>query len=331
MNDETAIPVFPCASPDETLEFYQTLGFEVTHEQKKPYVYLAVKRGGFDLHFHGGGKPDPQRAAGLCLVMVSDVEPHHRAFAAALKGKLGRVPTAGQPRITRLRKGQSRFTVVDPGGNSIIFIARDEAEYEYPDKEKWAKLSPMERALEMAANFRDMRGMDVSAAKVLDLALAKNPTAARSSVPASWLLAWSWRWPWATRGAPDPRGPIWIRFPCPTRNASGSATSCRRWKRSSGCRDEWSVPVCRKPFLPGSRSNLSGHRLALRPLAWQRRPVSQELKKRSPGRSSAHISTKTKEVRPFHGRYAPRVTDIFVCSESREILRIEHSGRISRT
>ena len=178
MNDETAIPVFPCASPDETLEFYQTLGFEVTHEQKKPYVYLAVKRGGFDLHFHGGGKLDPQQAAGLCLVMVSDVEPHHQAFAAALKGKLGRVPTAGQPRITRLRKGQSRFTLVDPSGNSIIFIARDEPEYQYPDKEKWAKLSPMERALETAANFRDMRGMDESAAKVLDQALAKNPTAA---------------------------------------------------------------------------------------------------------------------------------------------------------
>jgi catechol 2,3-dioxygenase-like lactoylglutathione lyase family enzyme len=31
MNDESAIPVFPCASPDETLEFYQALGFEVTH------------------------------------------------------------------------------------------------------------------------------------------------------------------------------------------------------------------------------------------------------------------------------------------------------------
>src|SRR5262249_50703811 len=116
--------------------------------------------------------------AGLCLVMVTDVEPHHQAFTAALKGKLGRVPIAGQPRITRLRKGQRRFTVVDPSGNSIIFIARDEPEYEYPDKEKWATLSPMERALEAAANFRDMRGMDESAAKVLDLALAKNPTAA---------------------------------------------------------------------------------------------------------------------------------------------------------
>jgi catechol 2,3-dioxygenase-like lactoylglutathione lyase family enzyme len=177
MSDEQAIPVFPCASPEETLEFYQALGFEVTHRQLKPYVYLAVKRGGFDLHFVGGGEPDPEGGSATCLVMVDDIGPHHRAFAAALKGKLGRVPTAGLPRITRLREGQSRFTLVDPTGNSILFIARDEPEYEYPDKESWSKLTPMERALETAANFRDMRGKDLQAAKALDLALRKNPAA----------------------------------------------------------------------------------------------------------------------------------------------------------
>jgi catechol 2,3-dioxygenase-like lactoylglutathione lyase family enzyme len=178
MPSETAIPMFPCASPDETLEFYQILGFEVTYRQTKPYIYLAVKRGGFDLHFYGRGKPGPQGGSATCLVMVDEVGPHHRAFAAALKEKFGRVPTAGLPRITRLREGQGRFTVVDPTGNSIIFIKRDEPKYEYFDKEKWAKLSPMERALETAANFRDMRGKDASAAKALDLALAKNPDAA---------------------------------------------------------------------------------------------------------------------------------------------------------
>jgi catechol 2,3-dioxygenase-like lactoylglutathione lyase family enzyme len=177
MSDETAIPVFSCASPDETLQFYETLGFSVTHRQIKPYVYLAVKRGGFDLHFVGGGRPDPEGGSGTCLVMVDDVSPHHRAFADALKARLGRVPTSGLPRITRLRRGQRRFTLVDPTGNSILFIARDEPEYEYPDKESWSKLSPMERALATAANFRDMRGNDASAARTLELALARHPDA----------------------------------------------------------------------------------------------------------------------------------------------------------
>ncbi|SIN87895.1 hypothetical protein SAMN05444166_1407 [Singulisphaera sp. GP187] len=178
MAEVTAIPVFPCALPDETLEFYQALGFEVTHRQVKPYIYLAMRLGGFNLHFHGGGKPDPKGNAGICLVMVEEVEPYHQSFFKGLKGKYGRVPTSGLPRITRLKPGQCRFTVVDPGGNSMIYIAREEPKYEYPDKEKWSKLSPMERALETATNFRDMRGMDAAAAKVLDLALAKNPEAA---------------------------------------------------------------------------------------------------------------------------------------------------------
>lgn len=177
MNDETAIPIFPCSSPEDTLGFYETLGFRVTHRQLKPYLYLAMKRGRLDLHFVAGGKPNPGGSGATCLVIVEDVKPHHDAFAAALKGRLGRVPTAGLPRITRLREGQSRFTLVDPSGNSIIFIASDEPEYKYPDKESWAQLSPMERALETAANFRDSRGMDAQAIKALDQALRKNPDA----------------------------------------------------------------------------------------------------------------------------------------------------------
>ena len=313
MNDETAIPVFPCASPDETLEFYRALGFEVTHEQKKPYVYLAVKRGGFDLHFYGGGKPDPEGAAAVPGdgLGCGAAPPGLRCRP---KEKLGRVPTAGQPRITRLRKGQRRFTVVDPGGNSIIFIAG-------------------------RAGIRVSRQGEVGDAVADGAGSKRRPTSAtcggwtsrrprcstwrwrgtrrppRWSVPASWRPASSWRWLWATRSVSGPRGPIWIRFPCPTWNASGSATSCRRRTRSSGCRDEWSVPVCRKPSLLGSRGHLCGHLLALRPLAWQRRPVSQESKKRSPGSFSVHISTK--KVRPFHGRYPAKVTNVLVVHSDR--------------
>jgi catechol 2,3-dioxygenase-like lactoylglutathione lyase family enzyme len=178
MSNESAIPVFPCSSPEETLEFYEAIGFEVTYRQTKPYVYLAVKRGGFDLHFYGSGTKTSEGTFAMCLVMIDEVGPQHGGFTSALKAKYGKVPTAGIPRITRLREGQKRFTLIDPCGNSIIFIARDEPQYEYPNKEAWAKLTPMGRALATAANFRDSRGMDESAAKTLDLALTKNPDAA---------------------------------------------------------------------------------------------------------------------------------------------------------
>jgi hypothetical protein len=129
--DETTIPVFPCVSVDETLDFYRVLGFEVTYKQSSPYVWLAVRRGGVELNFFGDKDLDPKKAFSTCLVIVPEVASYHRAFADALRGKYGRVPTTGIPRITRFRKGQSRFTVVDPSGNSIIYVRRDEPEVEY--------------------------------------------------------------------------------------------------------------------------------------------------------------------------------------------------------
>jgi hypothetical protein len=45
---ESTIPLFPCGALDETLDFYQVLGFTVTHRQEDPYLYAAVRRGGVD-------------------------------------------------------------------------------------------------------------------------------------------------------------------------------------------------------------------------------------------------------------------------------------------
>jgi catechol 2,3-dioxygenase-like lactoylglutathione lyase family enzyme len=174
--DETTIPLLPCVSLDETLDFYRALGFEVTHEQDWPYVYGAVRRGGLDLHFFRPKGRSPTKAAGTCLVMVPEVGPTYQAFALALRGKYGKLPTAESPRISRLRKGQCRFNLVDPAGNSLIFIGQDDS-YEYPESEEWSRMPPLVKALETAANLRDMQWDDAAAAKVLDVALARNPDA----------------------------------------------------------------------------------------------------------------------------------------------------------
>jgi hypothetical protein len=165
-------------SLDETLDFYRALGFEVTHEQTWPYVYGAVCRNGVDLHFYGGFKGfNPAKAYSSCLVMVDEVEAPHRAFVDGLRRAFGRIPTAGIPRITRLRKDQTRFAIFDPAGTSIIFIARSEPEMDYdeaPDEEQ----SRLASALDTAVWIRDLRGFDdVAAAKVLDVALARSEPA----------------------------------------------------------------------------------------------------------------------------------------------------------
>jgi hypothetical protein len=40
-----------CVEPEETLAFWRALGFDVTYEQTKPYLYLAFRWSGFELHY----------------------------------------------------------------------------------------------------------------------------------------------------------------------------------------------------------------------------------------------------------------------------------------
>lgn len=178
MEDDTLVPILPCVSLGETLDFYRALGFEVTYQQTSPYEYGSVRRGGAVLHFHGGFKRLDVKASSTCLVTVQEVEGPHRAFVTGLRRAYGRLPTAGVPRITRLRKGQHRFAVFDPAGNSLIFVARDEPDITY-DEEPEPGQSRLAQALDTAVWLRDLKGHDdVAAARVLDVALARDEAAA---------------------------------------------------------------------------------------------------------------------------------------------------------
>ncbi|GAA2778282.1 hypothetical protein GCM10019017_24170 [Streptomyces showdoensis] len=172
--NETTVPVLPCVSVEETLEFYQALGFEATYKQTRPYVYLVLEWSGFALHF---GMPpknvDPsQEDAGACLVLVDEVAPYHAEFTRAMRAAYGKVLAKGRPRITRFRPGASRFTLVDPSGNSIIFIQRDEpAELEYGGSKTLAGLA---KALDNARILSEFKNDDRTALKVLITALRRH-------------------------------------------------------------------------------------------------------------------------------------------------------------
>lgn len=182
---EEMIPVLPCVSLPETLAFYRVLGFEVMYEQTRPYVYGATRRGGMNVHFMGVKGLDPKAAFSTCLVMVPEVEALHATFAGALRGAYGKVPVAGIPRITRMKPGQSRFTIVDVAGNSLIFIKQGAPEEDETAEDAIAPPageSRLARALRLAARLRDFKNDDRAAAKVLDAALA-HEEAAEASVP----------------------------------------------------------------------------------------------------------------------------------------------------
>ncbi|MFD4756197.1 glyoxalase [Streptomyces sp. NPDC058426] len=171
--NETTVPVLPCASVEETLEFYQALGFGVAYKQTRPYIYLALEWSGVALHFGTPPKNiDPSREdAGACLVMVDEVAAYHAEFTRALRAAYGKVLARGRPRITRFRPGASRFTVVDPSGNSLIFIQRDEpAELEYGGSKS---LTGLAKVLDNARVFSEFKNDDRTALRALTTGLRK--------------------------------------------------------------------------------------------------------------------------------------------------------------
>jgi hypothetical protein len=178
MPDEMTIPVLPCVSLPEILDFYRLLGFEVTHKQTAPYAYGAVRRGDIHLHFHGVPGLDPAKAYSTCLWMVPEVEDLHRTLIEALRSAYGKVPIRGAPRISRWRRGESRFTVVDPSGNSVIVIRLDEHARRGEAKgQQEGPVSWLARAIKQAARDRDFMNDDAVAARTLDAALAQDKPA----------------------------------------------------------------------------------------------------------------------------------------------------------
>jgi hypothetical protein len=171
--NEVVVPLLPCASADDTEAFFTALGFEVTYRQRKPYLYLAFQWSGFELHYGTGPATlDPEEEnSGGCLVMVDAVAPYHAAFTAAMREAYGKVLAKGLPRITRFRPGASRFTLVDPSGNSIIFIQRDEPDIEYGGAKK---LQGMAKALDNARIFREFKNDDLAAMRTLVSALRRH-------------------------------------------------------------------------------------------------------------------------------------------------------------
>lgn len=172
---ERMIPLLPCHSIDEQLAFYQSLGFEITYQQKAPNVYASVQRGLIELHFFTMKGYDPATSYSTCYVLVADVDRLYAEFRDGLKHSLGRIPLRGIPRIGPLRDmsyGVRQFLMTDPGGNIIRFGEPTEAP---PQTD--APRSRLEKAFDAAVLLAHSRVDPETAAHVLDGALADSPSA----------------------------------------------------------------------------------------------------------------------------------------------------------
>lgn len=174
------IPIFPCRSIDEQVEFYQALGFELTYRQARPNVYACVRHRITELHFFVLKQLEPSASYSMCYVSVPDVDDVYREFRERLKKACGKIPVKGFPRITRLNDlvEDRRFNLVDPAGNYLIIgqrhavpksIAGGPNEAERPTKFAVA----YETAYKLTYGKED----HAQAARVLDLVLGKSAEA----------------------------------------------------------------------------------------------------------------------------------------------------------
>ena len=169
------IPILPCRSIDDQLEFYESLGFEVTYRQKTPNVFASVQRGAIELQFFVLKGYEPADSYSTCYVIVSDVDTLYADFREGLKRSLGRIPTRGIPRIGALRDmsyGVRQFLMTDPGGN-IIRIGQPLAATD----EATRPTSRLEKALGAATLLMDSKGDPQTTARVIDAAMADEPDA----------------------------------------------------------------------------------------------------------------------------------------------------------
>ena len=169
------IPILPCPSIDETLAFYEALGFTVTLRQERPNTYAVVEHGDIELHFFVQ-KPHEHRGYYTCYVLVDDVDDLYAAFTAGLRARYGRLPTRGLPRIGSLRDmayGVRQFIVTDPAANQVR-IGQPITVVSAPRVEEAGRL---ERSLGAAIMLADSRDDPAAAAQVLDSAIAADEQA----------------------------------------------------------------------------------------------------------------------------------------------------------
>ena len=164
------IPILPCADLDDSISFYEALGFNRTYRQQRPNPYAVVELGEIRIHLFGLDDFDPETSYGSVIIAVSDPDTLYEDFAAGLRERFGKLPASGIPRILRPRKrhGTVRgFSVVDPGGNWLRVSKLGD------DEETRDTTTGLARVIENAARLGDAKGDDEEAIRLLENGLER--------------------------------------------------------------------------------------------------------------------------------------------------------------
>src|SRR5215211_4136769 len=102
-------PILPCRELDESISFYESLGFKKTYRQVRPNPYAVVSLEEIQIHLFGIDGFAPTNSYGSAIVVVPDPDGLYRAFAEGLRNVYGKLPIAGIPRILRHVNATTRF------------------------------------------------------------------------------------------------------------------------------------------------------------------------------------------------------------------------------
>ncbi|MCP2287552.1 hypothetical protein [Nocardia amikacinitolerans] len=97
MANEITVPLLPCRSIDEIVDFYTMLGFTRTYYQVRPNPYVSLKREDLQLDFFGMPDFEPEDSYGTCVVLVPDTGELFDAFAAGMRKTHGKLLISGIP------------------------------------------------------------------------------------------------------------------------------------------------------------------------------------------------------------------------------------------
>jgi catechol 2,3-dioxygenase-like lactoylglutathione lyase family enzyme len=174
MANERTYPCLPCGNLDESIAFYEALGFKRTYRQIRPNPYAVVALEDIHIHLFGIEGFNAAESYGTVIIAVPDAEQLYRAFAARLRETFGKLPIAGIPRILRPRKKFGTvhgFSVIDPGGNWLRISKLGDTE----SKEKAEGLAGI---INVAARLGDAHGDEEIALKTLENGLIRFADAA---------------------------------------------------------------------------------------------------------------------------------------------------------
>jgi len=167
-------PCLPCGNLDESIAFYESLGFKPTYRQTRPNPYAVVALEEMQIHLFGIEGFNSADSYGSVIIVVPDPDDLYRSFAARLREMFGKLPTVGIPRILRPRKKFGTvygFSIIDPGGNWLrIFRLGDTVSQQ--------KAEGLAGIMNVVTRLGDAHGDEAMALKTLENGLIRFSDAA---------------------------------------------------------------------------------------------------------------------------------------------------------